>query len=99
MTLKLPNCQIELQRRVERLRKNTSRVATDAATSLTIAIVYAHIAVKLLSVIAASATRGQQADKKSFGARIIRLLKSAYSQIRITTRVYFCYCSTTVTYA
>ena len=40
-----------------------SLVVTDAATSLTIASVYAHTAARLLVAIAALATARQQADK------------------------------------
>jgi hypothetical protein len=56
------------QRRSECPKKKTCLVATDAATSLTIANAYAPIAAKLLAATAAQATAEQQADKGSFFA-------------------------------
>jgi hypothetical protein len=52
-------------RRIEWQRKKRSLVATDAANSLMTASVHARTAEKLLVAIAAPATPGQQADKRT----------------------------------
>jgi hypothetical protein len=50
-------------------------VATDAATSLTIANVYARTAAKLLVATAAQAMAEQQADRTSFFAHCYSVVK------------------------
>ena len=52
-----------------------SLVATDAATSLTIANVYARIAARLLAATAAQATAERQADSTSFFAHSYSVVK------------------------
>jgi len=50
-------------------------VATDAATSLTIANAHARIVAKLLAATAAQATAEQQADRTSFFAHCYSVVK------------------------
>jgi hypothetical protein len=57
-------CKLQ-QRRIEWQKKKMSLVATDAANSLMTASAHARTAEKLLGAIAAPATPGQQADKKT----------------------------------
>ena len=61
------------QRRSECQKKKTCLVATDAATSLTIANAYARTAAKRLAATAAQATAEQQADKHNSSLAVTRL--------------------------
>jgi hypothetical protein len=64
------------QRRSEWQKKRVScLVATDAATSLTIANAYARIVARLLAATAAQATAEQRADKTVFFAHCYSVVK------------------------